>query len=164
MQPIERGGEAPPPELRAATGSLIDQALGLVRDLPALVGDRVELLSLELQRAGLALTQVLALTVVAAILGVTAWLALWGIVVAALVEYGWHVAAAQGLVIVINIAAAAWAILRARSLVSLLGLPATRRHLTPRTSSSARASSHATPNASHDDEHAAQTASSAAAG
>jgi hypothetical protein len=52
---------------------------GLLRELTGLVSDRVELLSLELQRAGQVLAQIVALIVGAAILGMTAWLALWGV-------------------------------------------------------------------------------------
>jgi hypothetical protein len=110
--------------------SLIDLARGVLHDLPGLIGDRVELLSLELHRAGLALVKVLALTVVAAILGVTAWLAMWSILVGVLMAVGWHWAAANGLVALINIGAAAWAVMRVRRLMTHLSLPATRQHLT----------------------------------
>jgi hypothetical protein len=82
-----------------------------------------------MQRAGRALIQVLALTVAAAILGVTAWLAFWTMGVALLVAAGWHWAAANGLVVLINVGVAAWAVLRVRKLMAQLGLPATRRHL-----------------------------------
>lgn len=114
---------APRPE------SLIELARDVMYDLPALIGDRVELFSLELHRAGLALVKVLALTVAAAILGVTAWLAIWSIGVGLLVAAGWHWAAANGLVVLINVGAAAWAVMRARRLMTHLSLPATRQHL-----------------------------------
>lgn len=117
------GTEARAPE------SLIDLARGLLHDLPGLIGDRVELFSLELHRAGLALVKVLAMTVVAAILGVTAWLAAWSIGVGLLMAEGWHWAVANGLVVLINIAAAAWAVRRVRTLMRQLSLPATRHHL-----------------------------------
>ena len=86
---------------------MIDLVRGVLHDLPGLVGDRVELFSLELHRAGLALVKVLAMTVAAAILGVTAWLAVWSILVGLLMAAGWHWAAANGLVVLINIGAAA---------------------------------------------------------
>ena len=114
---------APRPE------SLIELARGVLHDLPGLIGDRVELFSLELHRAGLALFKVLALTVAAAILGVTAWLGLWSLAVGLLMAAGWHWAAAIALVVAINIGAAAWAVLRARKLMTHLSLPATRQHL-----------------------------------
>ena len=73
------------------------EAIGLlIDDLPGLVSDRVHLLALEVRRAGLALGQMLALLVVAAIGALTAWIALWLGVVAGLValdlEWGWAVA------------------------------------------------------------------------
>jgi ABC-type protease/lipase transport system fused ATPase/permease subunit len=108
---------------------LLQTLKGLWQELPGLVSDRVELLSLELNRAGLALAQIAALVVAAAILGVTAWLALWGMVVALLVMAGLHWLVALGLALVANLLAAWWAVARARSLLPKLKLPATRRHL-----------------------------------
>jgi uncharacterized membrane protein YqjE len=105
---------------------------GLVHELPGLVSDRIELLALELQRAGQALAQIVALIVAAAILAVTAWLALWAGVLVALVSAGLHWAAAALLLLVVNLGACAWAVARVRTLAPLLQLPATRRHLTVR--------------------------------
>src|SRR5687767_14420707 len=119
--------------------SLIDLVRGVLQDLPGLIGDRVELFSLELHRAGIALVKVLALTVVATILGVTAWLAVWSIGVGLLIAAGWHVAAANGLVALINLLAAAWAVRRVRALMKALSLPATRHHLQVGTASTGRA-------------------------
>lgn len=104
----------------------------LLHELPGLVSDRIELLSLELQRAGRALAQIVALIVAAAILAVTAWLALWAGVMVALISAGLHWAAASLLVLVVNLGACAWAVARVRALAPLLQLPATRRHLTVR--------------------------------
>ena len=101
------------------------------RELPGLVSDRVDLLSLELQRAGRALGQIVALLVAAAILGVTAWLALWAGIAVGLVQLGLHWALSLLLVLGLNAAVAWWALARLRQLLPLLGLPATRRHLTP---------------------------------
>ncbi len=103
---------------------------GLWRELPGLVSDRIELLSLEVRRAGSALAQIVALVVMAAILGVTAWLALWGVAIGGLMALGLHWAVALLVVLLINLGAAWLAISRARGLVPQLGLPATRRHLT----------------------------------
>ena len=102
----------------------------LVHELPGLISDRIELLSLELQRAGQVLAQIVTLIVAAAILAVTAWLALWGGVVVALISAGLHWAAASLIVLVINLGACWWAVARARALAPRLHLPATRRHLT----------------------------------
>lgn len=129
--------QAPATGTRGAE-SLIDLARGVLQDLPGLIGDRVELFSLELQRAGIALVKVLALTVVATILGVTAWLAVWSIGVGLLIAAGWHVAAANGLVALINLVAALWAVRRVRALMKALSLPATRQHLLLGTGSSSR--------------------------
>ena len=118
--------------------SMLDLVRDVLHDLPGLVGDRVELFSLELHRAGLALVKVLAMTVAAAILGVTAWLAVWSILVGLLMAAGWHWAAANGLVVLINIGAAAYAVMRARRLMSHLSLPATRQHLSLGSGSSTR--------------------------
>jgi uncharacterized membrane protein YqjE len=104
--------------------------LGLLwEELPGLVSDRVELLSLELHRAGLALMRIVVLMIAASILGVTAWLALWSAAVMALVAAGLPPALALGCALLVNVAAAAWAVARARRLLPLLRLPATRRHL-----------------------------------
>lgn len=103
---------------------------GLLHELPGLISDRIELLSLELQRAGQVLAQIVALIVAAAILAVTAWLALWGGVMVALIDAGLHWAAASLIVLVINLGACWWAVARVRALAPLLKLPATRRHLT----------------------------------
>ncbi len=108
---------------------LFESLLALVKDLPALVSDRVDLLSLELKRAGRALAQILVLVVAGAILGITAWLVLWGAIVVGLVALGLPLALTLFLVLAINIGAAVWALMRVRRLVPMLGLPATRRHL-----------------------------------
>ena len=108
---------------------LFDTLQSLVQDLPGLVSDRVDLLSLELRRAGRALAQIVVLVVAGAILGITAWLVLWGAIVVGLVALGMPLASTLFLVVAINVGAAVWALRRARKLVPSLGLPATRRHL-----------------------------------
>lgn len=105
------------------------------RELAGLVGDRVDLLSLELQRAGRALAQIVALLVSAAILGVTAWLALWAGIAVGLVELGLHWSLSLLVVLMLNTGVALLAVARLRRLLPRLGLPATRRHLTPARSS-----------------------------
>lgn len=102
------------------------------QELPGLVSDRVDLLALELQRAGQALAQLVALLVAAAILGVTAWLALWAGITVGLVQLGLHWAVALALVLALNAGCALLALGRMRRLLPLLRLPATRRHLSPR--------------------------------
>ena len=134
----------------AAPPTLLDQLGGIVRELPGLISDRVELLSLELQRAGKALLQIVALLVVAAILGVTAWLVLWAGIVAALVAAGAPLVLALAVALVSNVGASAFALWRMRRLLPLLGLPATRRHLTLDPPSPAADESLATAHDNHD--------------
>ncbi len=126
-----------PLDERAAAVSLLDLVQSLLHEVPGLISDRVELLALELGRAGAALGKIVALTVAVAILGITAWAALWTGVVLGLLALGWHWAVALGIVIVGNGAALAWALLQMRRLAGLLKLPATRRHLTMRASAQA---------------------------
>jgi uncharacterized membrane protein YqjE len=109
--------------------SLMAVLRDLWKELPELLNDRVELLSLELQRAGAALVEVVVLIVAAAILGVTAWLVLWAAIVWALASAGLHLALALAVALMINVAAAYWAAMRARAALPKLRLPATRRHL-----------------------------------
>lgn len=107
------------------------QVLGsLLHELPGLVSDRVHLLSLEIKRAGIATAHIVALTLGAAILLATAWLALWAGVIVGLMQNGVHWAWVFGGVLLVNGGAAAWALLRVKQLAPLLGLPATLRHLT----------------------------------
>ncbi len=115
---------------RQAQPGWLEALQSIGRELPALVSDRIDLLSLELQRAGQALAQIVALLVAVAILGVTGWLALWAGIVVGLVELGLHWSLALLLVLALN-AGSAWLVLaRLRLLLPLLRLPATRRHLT----------------------------------
>jgi uncharacterized membrane protein YqjE len=123
----------PTPDTPAAPGSaapsLSQQLHGLWHDVQGLVSDRVELLSLELQRAVQALIQIVALLVAVAILGVTAWLVLWGALIRLLVSAGIPLAAALLLAIAFNVVVMALAVMRVRRLLPQLRLPATRRHL-----------------------------------
>jgi uncharacterized membrane protein YqjE len=113
----------------SAAPSLLGTLQVLWQELPGLISDRVELLSLELRRAGIALAQIVVLVLAAVILAVTAWLVLWGGIVVALVSAGMHTALALLVAVAINLGAAAWAFLRSRRLLPLLSLPATQRHL-----------------------------------
>lgn len=119
--------------------SLLRSAQALLRELPGLLGDRIKLLALELRRAGVALAQILALAVAAALLLITAWLAIWIGLAAAVIQAGLPWGWALLLVLVLNLGAAFLALQRARSLLALLGVPATVRRLSitpaPETSS-----------------------------
>lgn len=117
-------------EFEGQEESLVDAVQSLLRELPGLLSDRVELFALELGRAGSALARIVAWVVAIAILGVTAWLALWAGVVLALVGLGLHWAVALLPVLLINLAAVVFAVGQVRRLATRLSLPATRRHLT----------------------------------
>ncbi|MCE4536306.1 phage holin family protein [Pelomonas sp. P7] len=122
----------PTPDTHAAgpaSPGLPQQLHGLWRDVQGLVSDRVELLSLELQRAVQALIQIVALLVAVAILGVTAWLVLWGALIRLLVSAGMPLAGALLLAIAFNVVVMALAVMRVKRLLPQLRLPATRRHL-----------------------------------
>ena len=117
-------GESTPPD------SLLQQLKGLARELPGLVSDRVELLTLELHRAAQSLVQIVVLTVAIAILGVTVWFALWAALISVLVQQaGLPLLAALLLTVGINGLVIAAAVGRVRKLLPRLQLPATRRHL-----------------------------------
>jgi hypothetical protein len=116
------------PRAPAAPG-LFDELHGLLGSLRAAWGERVELLSLELASAVRAAAQIVVLVVAAAIVAVTAWLGLWGVVAGALIGLGMPWALALLIVVAVNAVAALLALARARRLLARLSLPATRRHL-----------------------------------
>lgn len=117
----------PPPK---AAPSFLHVVLDLLNELPGIVSDRVQLLTLELRRARQALGRLVMLAVAAALLGLTAWFALWiGLLMAAMqFEYGW--AWMLALILVLNVGGAWLAVLRIRRLAVFLALPATVRRLT----------------------------------
>jgi len=123
-------GSEPGGALPAPSGSLFDVLRSVWSELPGLVSDRVHLLSLELRRAGQALAKIVMLIVATAILGVTAWVALWGTVVGGLAALGLHWTVGLLTVLLVNLTAAALAVARMRQLAAWLQLPATLRHLT----------------------------------
>jgi hypothetical protein len=108
---------------------LTESLVALWRDLRCLVGDRVDLLSLELHRAGMALQQIVLWTLAAGILAVTAWLALCGAAAWWLLEQGLHGSVVLLLVMLVNGVGSWWALKRAGALAPHIALPATRRHL-----------------------------------
>ena len=116
---------------KAVQQGWIEALRSIWQELPGLVSDRVDLLALEVRRAGRALAQMVAMVVAVAILGVTAWLALWAGIAVGLVELGLHWSLSLLLVLALNTVTAVLAVMRLRSLLPLLRLPATRRHLAP---------------------------------
>ena len=117
----------PPPK---AAASFLQVLLDLLNELPGIVSDRVQLLTLELRRARQALARIVLLAVAAALLALTAWFALWvGLLIAAIrFEYGW--AWMLALILIVNIGGAWFAVARIRRLALFLALPATVRRLT----------------------------------
>lgn len=109
---------------------LLDSLMGMWNDARGALSDRVELFSVELGGAVRAGGQILMLVVAAAVVGVTAWLAAWGVVVGVLVALGTPWWLALLIVLIVNLGAAVFALARARKLLPKLSLPATRRHLT----------------------------------
>ena len=111
--------------------SLPEQLQALWRDLPGLVSDRLELFTLELQRAARALAEIVALGVAVAILGVTAWLLLWVGALRLLVLAGLPLEGGLLVALLVNGLVIVLALRRVRALLPRLKLPATRRHLVP---------------------------------
>jgi uncharacterized membrane protein YqjE len=124
-QPANKPTIKPP-----GAASMLELLKSIWQEVPGLLSDRVELLSLELERARSALLQILALTVAAGVLGVTSWLLLWAGAIFGLLALGLDILWTLLLVLVVNVVATLWVIARARALFPRLGLPATRRHLT----------------------------------
>ena len=116
------GADAPGGSLRATFG-------GLLNELPGLISDRVELLSLELQRAGLALLHITCLGLALTVLALTGWMLLWGLATAALVAAGLHWAGALFAALLVHGLLGWWVVRRIHRLLPTLGLPATRRQL-----------------------------------
>jgi uncharacterized membrane protein YqjE len=113
-------------------GSFTEAATTVWGDLRASLQDRVKLFSLETQRTGLTLVQLVLYAVMAAVLTVTAWLAVVGGVGAWLVLHaGMHWAAAVAILVVLNLVAAGLLAWSMRGLVRHLGFPATIRQLQP---------------------------------
>ncbi len=142
---VPRGHEAAFDRAGPARQSLFESIGAVLRDLPGLVGDRVDLLSLELHRAGVALASMVAFLVVAAIVGSTGWLALCAAITLLLIERGLPGAAVLFGVMVVNLLIAVWAVSKVRALAPLLKLPATRRQLSFRSSESDRTDASAEP-------------------
>jgi len=124
-----RDGASSSPEGDRRPASLGALLGGLLSDLPGLVSDRVELLSLELQRAGLALLHMACLGMALTVLAMTGWLIVWALLLVGLVAAGLTWAMALGVALLAHVLLGWWAVNRIRRLIPTLGLPATRRQL-----------------------------------
>lgn len=129
--PPEAEGPVPAsPAGDAAPTSMFGIARALAGELPGLFSDRVHLFSLELRRSGQALAFMVAWAVGAAVLLSTAWLALWVGLGAGAIRAGWPWYWVLTGILLLNVAAAWFAITQARALAPRLALPATLRRLT----------------------------------
>jgi len=108
--------------LLGTVGMLIEEAQGALRG-------RMELFSLELRRTNSALAQMVGLALLAGLLASVAWLTLMVGLYMVLVSLGLHWSLAVLAVLLVNAGGAVAALMRARSLTSELGFPATRRRL-----------------------------------
>jgi uncharacterized membrane protein YqjE len=127
MSRFTNTSSSPPGEdRRPSFGALIG---GLLSELPGLVSDRVELLSLELQRAGLALLHMAVLGMALTVLGMAGWLLVWALLIHGMVAAGLTWAMALGVALLAHVLLGWWAVNRIRRLIPTLGLPATRRQL-----------------------------------
>ena len=149
--------KAPPAPL-----PLIQQALSLWRDLPGLVGDRLELMGLEVRRAARALVTMLVLSVAAALMAMTAWALLWALLVSLMVHLGMVPWGALLIALSVNVVSAAVLVWQATLRWSQLDLPATRRHLSfglpPRAAQPDPRASHPPPNSTTGSPHDPQPA------
>lgn len=123
-----------PPPLAAEGGidtsaSVIDVAQAVLAEWVSTLRGRVELASLELRRAGMALMQILMLSIVAGLLVWSAWLALMVGVYLAGLAGGLHWSLALLIVVGLNLALAAGLWRWAQKQVVYLTLPATMRAL-----------------------------------
>lgn len=125
LPPETPQGAGEPGSVKALLGTvnmLIEEANGALRG-------RMELFSLEARRSGRAVAQMVALALLAGLLASVAWLTLMVGVYMLLASLGLHWSLAVLAVLLINAGGAAAALMRARSLTSELGFPATRRRL-----------------------------------
>jgi len=109
--------------------SAVSELRALIALLPAVITDRVRLLTLELHRARNALALLVVLGLVATLMLGTAWFAMWAALAAWIVSSGvaWGWAALA--VMMINLVVAVVLLLKARRLGPLVALPATARRL-----------------------------------
>ena len=112
-----------------APPSLVGSALILLDELRVALQDRALLLSLELRQAGLAVTQMVMLAVMVALLLASAWFALMVGMFMAGASFGLHWSLALALVFGVNAVAAAALWWKVRALTETLMLPATVRTL-----------------------------------
>lgn len=109
-----------------AQPGLLDEARSLFTEVRGLAQDRLKLAALETRLAGQSIVRMLIAGVVAAVMVISAWLALVGMGVVALIEYGGLGAiTALGVAAVVNVAAAAALYFAIRKMSRNLAFPKT---------------------------------------
>jgi hypothetical protein len=126
----------PATETTPAAQGVLGAVAGAFASARQVLGNFVDLVTLEIRRAGLTLMWMLVLGVMAAILFVSAWLFLMAALVLWLVSLGMTWAGAMALVASVNLLAAGVAVFVCVMLSRNLLLPATRRQFKVRASSS----------------------------
>lgn len=124
-----QAGTAQPTPPSPAAPDLHSLVGGLLHDLRVSLHGRLELMSLELQQAGSALTQIVILAVATGVLLCGAWLTLMVALFMGAVEGGLHWAAAIAIVFFINLGVAGLLYVKAFRLTRHLSFPATVRSL-----------------------------------
>ena len=123
----------------AANDGVLDSAQALWRDFTALAKDHLELALLETQRAGKSAVNMLVYAIGAALLLVTAWLALLAAIVLGLAELGLHPAFGALIVVGLNVAGAYVLYRMIRKDSENLRFPATVRSFSKRATAAANA-------------------------
>jgi len=126
-----QGDPAPSPAAPDAPApvqpGVLASAQALIGDLRVAFQERLQLLSLELRQAGLALSQMIMFAVMVALLIVSAWLALMVGLFMGSTAIGLHWSLAIGVVFAVNAGGAVALWLKVRRLTMQLMLPATVR-------------------------------------
>lgn len=109
-----------------ATPGLLDEARAIFAEVRGLAQDRVQLAALETRLAGQSVVRMLVAGVVAAVMLISAWIALVAMGVVALVEYaGLSVLISLGLAALVNVLAAGALYLAVRKMSHNLTFPRT---------------------------------------
>lgn len=125
------GSNSSPGGARSGLAGLPAGIQGLLQEGAAAISARVNLLALELRRARDVLPKIIALLVLAAVVALTGWFALWVAIALLLVQVAeWSPVWTMALITVINVVVAGVLAWRAVAMVPLLALPATLHHLT----------------------------------
>jgi hypothetical protein len=131
MNPQHHPPDTPHDDLGQSLAGLPAGVRGVLQAAAAAGSARVHLLALELRRARDVLPKIIALLVLGSVVALTAWVALWAAVAWLMIDVvGWAPVWTMVLITAINLVITGVLAWRAMSLVPLLALPATLRHLT----------------------------------